>query len=130
MSPALNGIDHVHVYVSDREAAVKWYQDVLGLRPIKAFLSWAEGGGPLTLEDASGQVHLALFERANPATASTVALGTSGEQFLKWKSHLESKAIALKINDHDMAFSMYFSDPDGNLYEVTTYEHDGVREAL
>jgi len=130
MVPRLENIDHVHVYVRDRDAALEWYKDVLGMRPIKAFLSWAEGGGPLTVEDASGTVHLALFERDNPATASTVALGTSGEQFLKWKTHLEGKALSLRINDHDMAFSMYFSDHDGNLYEITTYEHERVRAAL
>lgn len=130
MIPSLEKIDHVHVYVSDREAAVKWYTDVLGMRQIKAFLSWSKGGGPLTLEDPSGEVHLALFERENPASISTVAFGASGEQFLKWKTHLEGKGLTLRVNDHDMAFSLYFSDPDGNLYEITTYEHEAVRKAL
>ena len=130
MIPSLEKIDHVHVYVSDREAAVKWYTDVLGMRPIKAFLSWSKGGGPLTLEDPSGEVHLALFERENPTSISTVAFGASGEQFLKWKTHLEGKGLTLRVNDHDMAFSLYFSDPDGNLYEITTYEHEAVRKAL
>ena len=130
MIPCLEKIDHVHVYVSNREAAVKWYADVLGMRPIKAFLSWAKGGGPLTLEDPSGEVHLALFERDNPASISTVAFGTSGKQFIKWKNHLKSKGLSLRVNDHDMAFSLYFSDPDGNLYEITTYEHEAVRQAM
>jgi len=128
MTPRFNGIDHVHVYVADRDAAVIWYKDVLGMTPIKAFLSWAQNGGPLTLEDPSGTVHLALFERENPASASTVAFRASGEQFLKWKTHLENKGLIVRINDHDMAYSMYFSDPDKNLYEITTYEPEKVRE--
>jgi len=130
MTPKLKKIDHVHVYVSNREAAVKWYADVLGMNPIKAFLSWAQDGGPLTLEDSNGGVHLALFERDNPASISTVAFGTNGKQFIKWRTHLEDKDLSLRVNDHDMAFSLYFSDPDKNLYEITTYEHEAVRKAL
>ncbi|WP_176491141.1 MULTISPECIES: VOC family protein [Microbulbifer] len=30
MPPKLSGIDHVHIYVSDRPAAHHWYQEVLG----------------------------------------------------------------------------------------------------
>jgi len=41
MIPSLYGIDHVHVYVANRDAAVNWYKDILGMTPIKAFLSWA-----------------------------------------------------------------------------------------
>ena len=27
-------------------------------------------------------------------------------------------------HDHDLAFSYYFQDPDGNHLELTTYDHD------
>jgi len=127
MMPRLTKIDHVHAYVADRAAAVKWYNDVLGMTPIKAFLSWAEGGGPLTLEDPSGTIRLALFEREHPANASTVAFGASGEEFLQWKTHLERKGLTVRIEDHDMAYSIYFKDPDENLYEITTYDVETVR---
>ena len=35
-----------------------------------------------------------------------------------------------RIEDHALAFSLYFHDPDGNMHEITTYEHDAVRSGL
>ena len=32
--------------------------------------------------------------------------------------------------DHDLAFSYYFQDPDGNHLELTTYDHEPVRRWL
>ena len=127
--PQLNRIDHVHVYVSDRLAAVKWYQDILGLRIQKEFEFWAKDGGPLTLENISGSVHIALFE-SNKKSASTVAFGVSGEEFVKWKSHLEKSEIQLRVSDHTKAWSMYFSDPFENLFEITSYDFDLVKDKL
>ena len=34
------------------------------------------------------------------------------------------------IQDHEKAISVYFSDPFGNLLEVTTYDHAKVRKEL
>jgi len=125
----LNGIDHVHVYVTDREAAVAWYRKILGFEPLEKFSSWATETGPLTLEDPSGTVHLALFESDKSAT-STIAFGASGEEFLAWKSYLEAQLPELRMADHKLAWSMYFHDPFGNYHEITTYEHELVRAAL
>ena len=32
--------------------------------------------------------------------------------------------------DHELAFSYYFQDPDGNHLELTTYDHEPVRRWL
>ena len=130
MIPKFTGIDHVHVYVTDHKASEKWYRDVLGFTRVEALAFWAVDGGPLTLENPEHNVHLALFERPDNTGSSTAAFGTSGDQFLNWKSYLESKGLELRINDHTAAFSMYFSDPDNNKYEITTYEHEQVRAKL
>lgn len=130
MIPKLNGIDHIHVYVSEWARAEKWYGDVLGFRRVKAFESWAVPGGPLTIESADGSVHLALFERENPDGYSVIAFGASADDFLAWKQHLESKGLKLRVTDHELAYSLYFSDPDNNMHEITTYEHDVVRARL
>ena len=130
MTPTLKGIDHVHICTSDRAAAQRWFAEAMALQPIKEFLPWAEGGGPLTLADPSGKIHLALFERDSFEPTTSIAFGASGEQFLQWKAHLESKGLMLRISDHDMAYSLYFSDPDKNMYEITTYEPEAVRAAL
>ena len=78
MAPKLTGIDHIHVFVSDRRAAEDWYRRVLGLVRAPALETWAGGGGPLTIADESGRVHLALFERPGQSCRSAIALGASG----------------------------------------------------
>ncbi len=60
--PQLTGIDHVHVYVSDRDVGQHWYESVLGLKPVERLRIWAADGGPLVLENADGTVDIALFE--------------------------------------------------------------------
>ena len=129
MVPSLKGIDHVHVYVGDREEAETWYARVLGFRRVAALEAWAEGDGPLTLENPEGTVHLALFE-SEAGPNSTIAFGASGAQFLAWKAHLEEASLALRIADHDLAWSLYFSDPFGNYHEITSYDHALVAAAL
>jgi catechol-2,3-dioxygenase len=110
-------------WLSDRIAAVEWYETVLGLSIQKEFEFWAKDGGPLTLENQAGSVHLALFE-SGKAPSSTVAFGVSGEQFIEWKEHLENSAIKLRVSDHTKAWSMYFSDPFENLFEITSYDFE------
>ena len=130
MTPTLNGIDHVHVYVANWGEAEKWYESVLGFKRVEKFMVWAVGGGPLTLENAEGDVHVAFFEREDHPDTSAIAFGATGEEFLAWKSHLEGQGLELRITDHDLAYSLYFSDPWGNLHEITTYEHEHVRGQL
>lgn len=121
MSLDLEKIDHVHVFVRNRPEAEEWYSRVLGFHRVKALESWATPGGPLTLEN--GDAHLALFE-SDRGPASTVAFRVPGEKFLQWKRHLEDRELGPRLADHDLAWSLYFHDPDGNPYEITTYDRD------
>ncbi len=130
MTPKLNGIDHIHVYVAKWEDAEDWYGDVLEFRRVEALMPWAVKGGPLTLENPDGNIHLALFERDNHSGSTAIAFGTSGEEFLAWKTHLEGKGLDLRITDHKLAYSLYFNDPDQNMHEITTYDRDYVAERL
>jgi catechol 2,3-dioxygenase-like lactoylglutathione lyase family enzyme len=125
--PALGRIDHVHVFVADRVAAEAWYGRVLGLKRLREYEQWAADGGPLTLADASGAIHLALFERPAQRNRSTIAFGVDAAGFAAWRLGLAAElgAAALKFEDHGAAQSIYFSDPDGNPYEITTYEVTG-----
>jgi catechol 2,3-dioxygenase-like lactoylglutathione lyase family enzyme len=131
-APTLSGVDHVHVMVRDRAAAVAWYRDVLGFAVVPELAVWQADGGPLTLADAGGHVHLALFEHAPaPQHKSVVALGTDAAGFVRWLEHL-TRALghAPALEDHDLALSLYFRDPDGNPYEITTYDVTSARAAL
>ena len=130
MPPRLTGIDHVHVYVAEWELAENWYLDVLGFKRVEELVVWAVEGGPLTLESSEGNVHLALFEREGHKGSSALAFGSTGQEFLSWKTYLESKGLTLRIADHSLAFSLYFCDPDNNMHEITTYDHQLVREEL
>ena len=93
-------------------------------------MQWAVKGGPLTLENKLNNIHLALFEREDHEPSSTIAFGADGKEFLVWKDHLEAQGLELGVTDHKLAYSLYFNDPDGNLYEITTYERDFVAAQL
>jgi GNAT superfamily N-acetyltransferase/catechol 2,3-dioxygenase-like lactoylglutathione lyase family enzyme len=129
-APRLDGIDHIHVYVADRAAAERWYADVLGLTRVPELASWA-GTGPLTIGNAAGTVHLALFERPFKECRSVVAFAATATEFVAWLAHLANKlGKPVEAVDHQLAWSLYFSDPDGNPFEITTYEYDAVRAGL
>ena len=121
-------IDHIHVYVHDRGAAQQWYQHVLGLQPVAELATWADDGGPLTLANAEGSVHLALFQRPPQACRSTIALRVTAPDLLVWQQHLKQVLQEeIKLVDHALSWSLYFTDPDGNPYEITSYEYQAVQ---
>lgn len=123
MIPALDRIDHIHVYVSDRAAAERWYARVLGFGRLPELAFWAAGGGPLTVANGAGTVHLALFERPREKCRSTIAFAASAEQFAAWHRHLAAELGAPPaLEDHQITWSLYFSDPDGNPFEITCYD--------
>ena len=128
--PKLRGIDHVHVDVANWSEAEEWYRTVLGFKRVDALMAWAVENGPLTVADPEGNIHLALFESDSPTSISAIAFSASGEEFLAWKTHLESHGLDLRIADHKMAYSLYFRDPWENLHEITTYERDYVAKNL
>ena len=124
MIPTFQRIDHIHVYVADRSASEAWYASVLGFARVPELELWAPDGGPLTLVDESGSVHLALFERAAEKCRSVIAFGVSAREFLAWQSHLTGAlGHPIELEDHQVSWSLYFADPDGNPYEITSYEY-------
>lgn len=128
MVPVLQGIDHVHVYVHDRAAAERWYAQALGLARSPGLEFWAADGGPLTLQDAGNTLHLALFERAPRPNRATIALRTTAAGLRAWQQHLATvPGVQVSVEDHEVSVSIYFSDPDGNPFEITTYEHQAYR---
>lgn len=130
MAPNLNGIDHLHVYVSSLEKAEAWFEAVLSLTRVQSQVNSTVKGGPLILENSLKNIHLALFEREKPELSSIIAFGAGGNEFLVWKKFLEDQGLELRVTDHTSDYSMYFKDPDGNMYEITTSERDYVAEQL
>lgn len=90
MPPHVERTDPIHVFVSDRATAERRYRDVLGFQRLPELQFCAADGGPVTLQDASGNVRLALFERPAKPCRSTIALAASAQQFVARRAHLQT----------------------------------------
>jgi hypothetical protein len=60
----------------------------------------------------------------------TFAQQAEGEVFLLWKQYLEERKILRRCTDHELSWSLYFNDCDGNVHEITTYEYGYVTSRL
>ena len=131
MTPTFDRIDHIHLYATHRDKAEQWYADVLGLGRVPELEEWAVDGGPLTLQNSSGTVHIALFEQPAQPCRSVIALAVGPEEFVAWQRHLiEKLRRPIEAEDHRLSWSLYFADPDGNPWEITCYQHAIVATLL
>lgn len=135
-------LDHVHLYVTDRPAAIAWYDRVLGLR---IYGRWREKDPPDTrpvfLAPSTGGEHVvSLFVGARPEGGDrTVAFHAGARAFLGFAAALPHADVngydgaALHrgdVNDYGMALTFNFLDPAGNHIELVTYDHEEVRAVL
>ncbi|MCG9093701.1 VOC family protein [Laribacter hongkongensis] len=139
--PKLTVIDHIHVWVKDRATSAFWYQRILGLMPEARFATWAEKqDGPLTLSNSSNTVRIALFEKPDAqASHAVIAFSVAGPDFLAWIDKLAGERVQAIdgrflardcIRDHKQAWSFYFVDPDGNPFEITSYDYSWLAAKL
>lgn len=129
--PDIKKIDHIHIFVQNRIEAEQWYECVLGFKPVPKFERWAIDGGPLTIANTSGHIHLALFEGISQQSRTTVAFQVDGTAFLQWHAHLSTILVYnIKPVDHELSWSLYFRDPDNNPYEITSYDYDWLCQNL
>jgi len=79
-----------------------------------------------------GNTGLALFPASHEAKSSShreirmlhLALRADRENFLAAQRELEKRGIKFEFQDHEIAHSIYFRDPDGHQLEITTYDVD------
>ncbi len=125
MSFAVDGIDHVEVFVRDIEASVQWYANVLGLKEVGRW-------DPEPVMIGAGDTKLALFRAADDAAPQAgnrprtplrwrlVAWRTTAEGFAEAQDHLATCGVRFEGPiDHGIAKSIYFEDLDGHPLEIT-----------
>lgn len=59
-----------------------------------------------------------------------VALAVTAQGLVAWQAHLARElGRELEAVDHDVSWSIYFTDPDGNPFEITTYDYEAFKTA-
>lgn len=128
----LKQIDHVALTVQDLAMSVAWYREVLGLE--RRFQP-AWGDRPAML--CAGTTCLALFEQrpvpglqlmgdsSEARPINHVAFRTDRVGFAAMQLKLKQVGTQFEFQDHRVSHSIYFTDPDGNRLELTTYDLSG-----
>jgi catechol 2,3-dioxygenase-like lactoylglutathione lyase family enzyme len=140
----VTGVDHIELYVTDWDEAAAWYERVLGLTPAASLSEWWETEtGPLMLS-VDDTTKLALFERSSATRGEgvsphRVAFQTDADGFVSFLNRLgdlgltghDGKPVSpADAVDHDLSYSLYFTDLDGNSLELTTNDHSAVAARL
>lgn len=122
----LQGLDHIALSVRDVEHSVAWYVEVLGLEQQHEAM-W-DGVPKFVGKGATG---IAFFPaegkddslgRAERSRMLHFAFRANRKDFLGAQRELENRGIQFHFDDHGIAHSIYFCDPDGHKIEITTYE--------
>jgi len=123
----VEGIDHVAIAVRDLERSVAWYQEVLGLERRHAQV-WRNypamvgaGSTMIALFPVEGSSVKAPPERDTVAMRH-IAFRVDRKNFDAAQKELKRRKIAFEFEDHTIAHSIYFLDPEGHQLELTTYE--------
>ena len=139
MPDFIQGVDHIEMFVSDRAEAARWYEKIFGFGPIQELDEWSKIG-PLFVGNREKTAVLAMMDgtKDNDGSINRVAFRTSGVGFVDFVKRLndmdlfclKEKVTKASVVDHDLAYSLYFDDPDGNKLELTSYDHDYVKVGL
>ena len=120
----VEGLDHVAIAAKDVTRSMNWYRDVLGLER-----RHEETWGDMPVMMCSGNTCVAIFPLTDDQPAETkgprvlhVAFRADRSTFDQAQKDLKDRGIAFDFQDHDIAHSIYFRDPDGYKIEITTYE--------
>ena len=120
----LRNINHITYNVKDKDAALKWYQEVLGLKQIPKMVN---GDHLYWLQLPSGaMVH--IIENIDAPSAPSHHTAFEVDDFDLTRIELTQMGVECTDiqtrNDGQRAF--YLNDPDGNRIEICTYSGFGV----
>jgi len=118
----LQRLDHVSLNCTDRQRAVAWYRDVLGLTQLN---EPTDDDEPVFLGQPGLQFGLFQAQRQSPArepeSSGLRHVAIVVDDLDAGKERLRSHGVEFRFEDHGNALSVYFSDPDGHVLELTTY---------
>ena len=117
-------IDHVALVVRDLQTSKKWYGEMFGFESLES--------SPNSPYVGNAGVKLALLQIAEGSTfappvsqgarACHFAFGADRSAFDSYRARLDDLNMRYEELTHSDSESIYFSDPDGYMIEVTTYE--------
>jgi catechol 2,3-dioxygenase-like lactoylglutathione lyase family enzyme len=137
-------LDHVHIRVPDRAAALAWYGEHLGFEAVEEFDFWATGvdGGPVQISADGGRTTLALFEAGDGhplvVQETGVAFSVDADAFVLFARSLPGefrsvggdRLVPDDVVDFDLCWAYDFVDPWGNRFELNCYEYERIRDEL
>ena len=120
----LRNINHITYNVKDKDAALKWYQEVLGLKQIPKMVN---GDHLYWLQRPSGaMVHIIENVDAPSAPSHHTAFEVDDIDLTR----IELTQMGVECTDiqtrNDGQRAFYLNDPDGNRIEICTYSGFGV----
>ena len=120
----LEQIDHVALRCASPEATKAWYVSTLGFEHVFPG-QWS--GSPIVLRLGSTYITLFPQKENQPPSADGRAWhlalrAATYADFLSAQTELQAKGVSFQFQDHEIAHSIYFFDPDGFLLEITTYD--------
>jgi catechol 2,3-dioxygenase-like lactoylglutathione lyase family enzyme len=119
----LVGLDHYAINVTDLRRSADWYHRILGFHVLHKWkTTWMVGHGNI-------KVGLFLRPDAKPVPdvndeiiIQHVAFLVDGDKFQAVQEELSSRGPEIQgPEDTGIAYSCFFTDPDGHLLEITTY---------
>ena len=124
--PAISGIHHIALTVTDLTRSLAFYESVLDLRPIATM---ADGPFSRTILGLPGATHVGLtqhdagsgrpFDPTTPGLDHLALTCESREHLESWVAHLDGLGVAHSgVQDADYGSALSFHDPDGNALEL------------
>jgi catechol 2,3-dioxygenase-like lactoylglutathione lyase family enzyme len=116
-TPLITGTDFVAVATKDFDAAVEFYENVLGLEKSK---QWGDMPG---IEFETGNLTIAIMQSDGfglEFKSNNHPIEFRVDDFEAAKSELESRGVEFEGDtlDSGVCFQAFFSDPDGNALAI------------
>ena len=124
--PAISGLDHIALTVTDLDASCDFYENVVGLQP-----SGSLEDGPFVrrLFALPGGLHLGLtqhdsgsglpFDPTTPGLDHVALACTTREELVAWEAHLAERGVSHSgVQDAAYGSALSFRDPDDIALEL------------